>query len=249
MFFQTLLSTWVGDHMIKHPRGGAARITAAQVREVEKLLEPGDIVLERRNWFYSNAFLPGFWPHAALFVGPADGLAKLGLDTDRQVAKHLANYRGTDEHGDEFQFVEAQSEGVIFCSSEHSLGCDCLVVLRPRLSREERNKAIARAFSHVGKPYDFDFDFFSADKLVCTELVYRAYDGMIRFDLVTVMGRKTLPAIEIARKYAKEAGSPARQLDFVCFVDGDEKTGTANFRDEKAFVESNDRSGFAEFGN
>lgn len=248
LFFQTLLATWVGDHKIKHPRGGAPLITAAQVREVEKLLEPGDIVLERRNWFYSNAFLPGFWPHAAVFVGPAEGLEKLGIDKDPQVARHIAGYRGADEHGDEFQFVEAQSEGVIFCSAEHSLGCDCLVVLRPRLSREDRNKAITRAFSHVGKPYDFDFDFFSADKLVCTEVVYRAFDGMIHFDLVPVMGRKTLPAIEIARKYAKEAGSPTRELDLVCFVDGDEETGKASFRDQAAFIASNDRSGFAEFG-
>ncbi len=249
LFFQTQISAWLGDHKIKHPRGGAPLITPEQVREVHGKLEPGDILLERRNWFYSNAFLPGFWPHAALYVGNADDVAKLGLAEDPRVAKHLKELAGVDDHGDPFRLIEAQSEGVVFTSIEHSLGCDALVVLRPRLTREERNEAIARGFSHLGKPYDFDFDFFSADKLVCTELVYRAYDGMLRFGLVKVAGRMTLPAIEIARMYAHEAGTPGRQFDMVCFLDGDEAAGNAAFRDEAAFIASKDRSGFAEFGN
>ena len=249
LFFQTQISAWLGDHKIKHPRDGAPLITLDQVREVHGKLEPGDVLLERRNWFYSNAFLPGFWPHAALYVGNADDVSKLGLAEDARVAKHMKELAGVDDHGDPFRLIEAQSEGVVFTSVEHSLGCDALVVLRPRRTREQRNEAIARAFSHVGKPYDFDFDFFSADKLVCTELVYRAYDGMLQFDLVKVAGRMTLPAIDIARMYARESGTPGRQFDMVCFLDGDEEAGTASFRDEAAFIASKDRSGFAEFGN
>ena len=37
--------------------------------------------------------------------------------------------------------------------------------------------AIKQAFRHHHKAYDFEFDFSTADRVVCTELVYRAYQG------------------------------------------------------------------------
>ena len=52
-------------------------------------------------------------------------------------------------------------------------------MLRPQLTDGERREAIARAFSHHEKPYVFEFDFFSTNQIVCTELVYRAYDEAI----------------------------------------------------------------------
>jgi hypothetical protein len=108
---------------------------------------------------------------------------------------------------------------VIFNSLAESMHADYVAVLRPRLSAAEKALAIVRAFRHQGKPYDFEFDFATADKLVCTELVYRSYEGLLRFDLVRIMGRDTLPAVEIARKFARELGTPQQQLDFVLFLD------------------------------
>jgi len=87
-----------------------------------------------------------------------------------------------------------------------------------------------------GKPYDFEFDFFTTDKLVCTELVYRAYDGDIQFPLVDILGTKTMPALEIVRKFANERGTTNAQLDFISFLDGDENKGRAKFADEKTFI-------------
>ena len=139
-------------------------------------LQPGDILLERRNWYVSNAFLPGYWPHAALYVGTTDDLKRLGLDRDPRVQAFWEAYSATDPDGHQHVIIEALSEGVVFGSLEHSIGgADSAAVLRPNLSPEEIKEAIARAFSHAAKPYDFEFDFTSRDKLVCTEVVFRAY--------------------------------------------------------------------------
>jgi Permuted papain-like amidase enzyme, YaeF/YiiX, C92 family len=135
--------------------------------------------------------------------------------------------------------TRACSEGVVFTSLEHSIGeADSVALLRPRLDPAQTREAIARAFSHAGKPYDFEFDFFSSDKLVCTELVYRAYDGPIRFPLKNIMGTTTLPAIEFVRKFAAERGTPAAQFEFICCLEGNGDTECASFVDEARFLET-----------
>lgn len=241
---QSLIATWIGDTKLRSPRSGQTLIRAEQLEKLKPLLKPGDILLERRNWFLSNAFLPGYWPHGAVYAGSADDLRALGLEKDPRVAKHWEAYSRAAEDGHAHVIVEAVSEGVIFSTLEHSIGGgDAVAVLRPRLTREQTNEALCRAFSHAGKPYDFEFDFFTTDKIVCTELVFRSYDGVVHFDLVDVLGRKTLPAIEIVRKFSTEHQRPERQLEFVAFVDGDEKKGCAEFCDVERFISTLQRPG------
>ena len=105
----------------------------------------------------SNAFLPGYWPHSALYVGTAKDLERLGLLDDPRVKKHWQKFLKRDEFGHEHVIIESVSEGVIFSSLEHSIGGgDSAAVLRPRLNDAKTRECIARAFSHVGKPYDFE---------------------------------------------------------------------------------------------
>ena len=84
---------------------------------------------------------------------------------------------------------------------------------------------------------------FSTDKLVCTEVVYQAYQGPIRFPLVEIMGRRTLPALEIVKMWDEGRGKPEAPFDFVAFLDGDEVTGTAREVGEAELTESIGRSG------
>lgn len=236
---QSMVSTLIGDTKIRTPRGGRSLISREQMVELKEKLRPGDIILERRNWFLSNAFLPGYWPHSALYVGTAEDLERLGLAEDERVKKHWATLTSADSQGHRRVIIEAVSEGVIFSSLEHSVGeADSVAVLRPAIPPDRIAESIARAFSHAGKPYDFDFDFFSTDKLVCTELIFRAYDGDIEFPLVDVLGRKTMPALEIARKFVNQQIFPEKQLEFVAFLDGDEAKGKAEFKGPEVLAET-----------
>lgn len=54
-------------------------------------------------------------------------------------------------------------------------------------------------------------------------------------DLVDVAGRRTLPANEIVKRFDLDARKGAPQMDFVFFLDGQEKQGNAVLVDEAAF--------------
>jgi hypothetical protein len=128
---------------------------------------------------------------------------------------------------------------VSFTATEHALGVDYLAALRPRVPPLDKAKAIVRAFAYQGRPYDFDFDFFSDTSLVCTELVYKAYQPSadqqgVRLSLVDVAGRRTLPANEIVKRFDQEFRSPGQQLDFVVFLDASEKQDKAFAADADA---------------
>jgi 1-acyl-sn-glycerol-3-phosphate acyltransferase len=234
------VSTLIGDSRLRAPRQGQALIAPAQVTELRTKLQPGDILIERRNWYLSNAFLPGYWPHAALYVGTAEELRALGWHDDPRIAAKLAAFAEKDHAGHAPAVIEAMSEGVVFTTLEHSAGeADCVAVLRPRVDAAARQEIVARGFDHAGKPYDFDFDFFSADKLVCTEVVYRATAGYVDLPLSEILGRKTLPALEVVRYALSEKGGA--QLEFIAFLDGDERRGDAVWADRETLKQSCDR--------
>ncbi len=242
---QSLAAMWMGDtRIVERP----PLISVEQIKnEIEPKLEPGDILLARHNWYLSNAFLPGFWPHAALYVGRLEDLRRLGLADDPEVRSRWDEYLRAAPDGEPHSVIESVSEGVIFSSLTEVLHADYIAVLRPRLSQDEKREAIRRAFRQHGKPYDFEFDFFTSDKLVCTELVYRAYEGFLNFNLVRVMGRDTLPADQIVRKFAAESERRSPELDFVLFVDWDPRQRRTRMASVEDFSASTERpSGFNE---
>ena len=146
------------------------RVTSETIDALKSILQSGDVFVTRHDDAMSNVFLPGFWPHSALWLG--------------------------DEDAD---ILEAKKDGVLLRQIEETLQVDAFVVIRPKLKATEISKALMRARSHVGKLYDFVFDFRTTDRLVCTEVIYRTYHGVgpIDFNLVLQAGRHCLSAEEL----------------------------------------------------
>jgi hypothetical protein len=260
---QSRVAEWMGDTRVR--RIGKPLITEAQLKAMEKLLEPGDILLTRHNWYLSNIGLPGFWPHSAIYIGDKDQLNAYFDDQEiqtyikeqtgeeqnllaylsRHAPKAWWNY-AMQETDEPFVVLEAVSEGVSLSTMNH-LQADYLGALRPQLSKLDKLKAILEAFSHFEKPYDFDFDFATDHALVCTELVWRSYrpapdKNGLAIPLVTIMGRKTFPANNLAELFAKENSLDNPQLKFVYFLDGREKENKAIVASEEAFINSHMRT-------
>jgi hypothetical protein len=252
---QKELATWFGDTRVAPEK--RRLISDAQLVAMKPLLRPGDILVERRNWYLSNVGLPGFWPHAALYVGTQDDIraafdadpavrAELGTFSERLAAAHPRAWQALgarDASGHPQVVVEAISEGVVAASLEHSCGADYVAVLRPRLPQVVLARAIDRALGYFGRPYDFDFDFATDDAIVCSELVMKAYEGSagapgLRVPWITVAGRRAIPPTEIVRLFAAELDQPAAQLGFVHFLDGREASHDAVIADARALAAS-----------
>jgi hypothetical protein len=255
---QKEVAEWMGDTKVK--RLHQELISREQIEEMRATMEPGDVLVARHNWYLSNIGLPGFWPHAELYVGDqeeldayfqgdealAGWLVKNGGDPSlsahlaRRFPKAWAVYTSPDDAGDPRRVIEAISEGVSLTSLEHAAGCDYVGAMRPRQSKLAKLQAIARAFELYGKPYDFNFDFLTDESLVCTELVYKAWQPAEgkpgpKVGLVKVMGRTTLPANDLVRQFDEQHGTEQQQLDFVYFLDGREKVKGALVSDLDSF--------------
>jgi hypothetical protein len=151
--------------------------------------------------------------------------------------------RATLEEGHLPRVIEAVSEGVLFTSLEHSAASDSLAVLRPRLGKADKAAAVGRAFGYVGRPYDFDFNFVTDGAMVCTEVIYKAYQPApgvtgLPMPLINIMGRSVMPANELARWAAEGAGTEQAPLELIVFLDGHERTRAATPRDLEAFRQS-----------
>jgi len=174
------------------PANVGKRVTSSVRERLESFLQPGDVLVTRHDDALSNLFLPGFWPHAAFYIGSHEQRLKLGVHSEKS-GKETA------------RFLEAKKDGVRLRPLEDTLQVDALLVLRPNLADEQIAEAISRGLTHADKHYDFVFDFSKSDRLACTEVVYRSYHGVgeVSFELQSRAGRHCLSAEDLINQAVK----------------------------------------------
>ncbi|MCH2201585.1 MAG: hypothetical protein MK102_06430 [Fuerstiella sp.] len=178
--------------------GHQPRLPPDIVKKLRQLIQPGDIFVNRKEYAVTNYFLPGFWPHAAFYIGQTNQLDQMGFASHPH-GKPRWQHILTCDRCDSGRVVEALKDGVRIRSLSSPFAADAVTVIRPNLPNDLITEAIARALFHDGKPYDFDFDLTRSDRLVCTEVVYRSFEGLagIRFPLTQRAGRMTLSAQDL----------------------------------------------------
>ena len=197
-------------------------------KEIKSLLEPGDIILTYTAGYMSNIFLPGKFKHGIIYVGTSDQRRSLGITENHmanipRISRNalLANLsKGSLDSGKPADVIEAIAEGVILNSLEYLLDTHInrMVVLRPRLTHEDRRTVLIAAFSLLGSDYDFKFDFNDGTDQCCTEVIYRALNakGAFDFSLVKRMGLFTLSADDIIRYQLALEPAP---FEFILYAD------------------------------
>ncbi len=115
------------------------RVTPGVQRKIAKLLQPGDVIITRHDDATSNLFLPGFWPHGALYIGTKSQRDELGINAPEDKRQRC---------NDPICVLEARKDGVLFRQLSDTLDVDACTVIRPKLNAEQLRESInARSYA------------------------------------------------------------------------------------------------------
>lgn len=179
-------------------RKGKLYKKADVLADVSGSLKAGDILLEKTPFRLTDKLIPGYWGHAAVWIGTEAELKELGIWDNPLVARHH------DEIRNGRLVVEALRSGVEMNTIQHFLNIDSIGVLRkPDQSREARANTVIQTLRQVGKPYDFNFDVESKGRVYCSKLVYLSYSG-IDWPTKKSLGRTTFTPDDVAIKAARD---------------------------------------------
>jgi len=138
------------------------KVKGFQVRRILDLVHPGDILLRRYNGYLNTFFTPGFWGHAALYVGDNNIIHAVG--------------EGVIEE-DILDFSRCDSVCLLRPRVEFNEKNDAIT------------KAINLKNNHT--QYDYKFQA-NNGTVYCTELVDTCYNNIFCFDYNEIAGNKIL---------------------------------------------------------
>lgn len=169
------------------------RMPPADMEHLAAELKPLDILLEKTPFRLTDKMIPGHYGHVAVWLGSEEELRTLGLW--EQIAPA---YQERIRQGG--RIVEALRSGVTISTLPHFLNIDDLLVLRDQRPEDEnyRRQAILTALEQVGKEYDFNFDVYTHQRIVCSELAYVVFPD-VHWPLARTLGRYTISPDNVAQ--------------------------------------------------
>jgi hypothetical protein len=200
-------------------------------------LQAGDILIERTPFRLTDSFIPGYWGHAALWVGSEAELQDMGIWDDPVMLPDQELIRSGR------RVVEALRSGVQLNTLDHFLNVDDIAVLRyTGLGPKDKARIILQALRQMGKRYDFNFDVETRDRIGCAELVYHAY-GEADWPTRKWLGRSVIVPDDIAGRAVSDGPLVVVRL----YIDGNQVTGDAGQVLERLIEQRQDQGWHNEF--
>lgn len=176
-----------------------------QDETLESLLAPGgmqigDIILEKDKKANTDALIPGYWTHTAMYLGTIKEFKAMGLWDDPRFApmkESISSYRSDkkkkrllkqlkklkESWDDVAWYVESGRGGVEVYPMRFFLKTDGMAVMRPpknalgdEWSAEDGKQIALRANRYMGLAYDFNHSNNSKFEMNCSEFVMRVYE-------------------------------------------------------------------------
>lgn len=147
---------WFGDiRIFKYPffvlfGHTAYKIKGHHQRQIINILKPGDVLLRRYDNYISGLMIPGYFTHAALYVGDNQVIHLLG---DGICKEDILTFMRCDD----IKVLRFKNQSVIDKAIEKAY--------------EQLDKKTE---------YDYDFDTNSPDRLYCTEFVDFCFDYPVK---------------------------------------------------------------------
>ncbi len=157
-------------------------------QKVKDQLKPLDIILEKTPFILTDFFIPGNFGHAAIWLGTEQQLKQEGL------WNHPALIPWQEKIRSGLNIIEANRTGTKLNSLENFLNVDELAILRHTQLQNDPTEVAAtylRAFSQIGKRYDFTFNVSTTNAIVCSELIYYSF-GKVNWLTKYILGQNII---------------------------------------------------------
>ena len=236
--FKVMRIVWNSIAHIRFSRRKKWLITQKNLKKYLDIAKPWDILLTRWNWNATNISIPGFWKHMSLYMGTWKYL--------------MENFECKKLDKKLHYIIESTSDWVLLKPIadlvEHN---DYLWVIRSKFSLNKRKRVIQKALDQKGKWYDYIFNFYSDNSLVCSELVLKSYakddenDEWFSIELENIWMWITFPPNNIFKILAKYQHKKNPEISPYFFIDSIEKTHKNFISSQKALLKSWKRPRFS----
>lgn len=236
--FKVIKTIWNFIAHIRFSRRKKWLITEKNLNKYLDIARPWDILLTRGNWNATNISIPGFWKHMSLYMGTWKYLSE---NFDCKKLDKKLHY-----------IIESTSDWVLLKPIQELVEYnDYLWVIRSKFSLNKRRRVIYKALEQRGKWYDYIFNFYSDNSLVCSELVLKSYakedknDEWFSIELENIWMWVTFPPNNILKILNKYNHKKNKKIVPCFFIDSIEKTHKNFISSEKALLKSWKRPRFS----